>query len=98
MDPLGRMMCHVATYRAMTSQVMQLAADVCGGRLVMAHEGGYSEVYVPFCGHEVLATMADSSITAPDPFGETWILRQPNAEFDSFVSNQIDRMVAAAGL
>ena len=98
MDPLGRMMCHQATYQAMTTQVMELAAEVCEGRLVMAHEGGYSEVYVPFCGHEVLATMAGSSITAPDPFGETWFLRQPSAEFDAFVSAQITRMVEAADL
>jgi acetoin utilization deacetylase AcuC-like enzyme len=98
MDPLGRMMCHQATYKAMTTQVMELAAEVCDGRLVMAHEGGYSEVYVPFCGHEVLATMAESSITAPDPFGDTWFLRQPNAEFDEFVSGQIDRMAEAADL
>ena len=98
MDPLGRMMCHVATYHAMTKQVMELAAEVCDGRLVMAHEGGYSEVYVPFCGHQVLATMSGSEIEAPDPFGKTWVLRQPNAEFDDFVSGQITRMVAEAGL
>ena len=55
-------------------------------------------MYVPFCGHEVLATMAGSSLTAPDPFGETWFLRQPNAEFDAFVSGQITRMSEAAGL
>ncbi len=97
-DPLGRMMCHQATYQAMTEQVMHLAADVCDARLVMAHEGGYSEVYVPFCGHAVVAAMAGSDVTAPDPFGETWFLRQPNAEFDAFVSGQLDRMVAAADL
>jgi len=91
-------MCHVATYHAMTKQVMELAAEVCDGRLVMAHEGGYSEVYVPFCGHQVLATMSASSITAPDPFGTTWVLRQPNAEFDDFASGQISRMAAAADL
>ncbi|MCL4119277.1 UNVERIFIED_CONTAM: hypothetical protein GTU68_045297 [Idotea baltica] len=98
LDPLGRMMCHTATYQAMTTQVMELAADVCDGRLVMAHEGGYSEVYVPFCGHAVLMEMAGSDITAPDPFGETWIRRQPNAEFDDFVSAQISRMATAADL
>ena len=98
MDPLGRMMCHQATFQAMTAQVMELAAEVCDGRLVMAHEGGYSEVYVPFCGHTVVATMAASDIVAPDPFGQTWFRRQPNAEFDSFVSGQIDRMIAAAEL
>ena len=98
MDPLGRMLAHQATFQTMTSRVMQLAGDICDGRLMMAHEGGYSEVYVPFCGHDVLATLAGSTVTAPDPFGETWKLRQPNAEFDAFVSGQLQRMVAAAGL
>ena len=98
MDPLGRMMCHQATYRAMSRQVLDLAGEVCDGRLVMAHEGGYSELYVPFCGHEVLATMAGSSVLAPDPFGNTWELRQPDANFDAFASDLITRMVAAAGL
>lgn len=98
MDPLGRMLCHTATYQAMTRQVMELAAEVCDCRLAMAHEGGYSEVYVPFCGHTVLAEMVGSAIAAPDPFGDTWLLRQPNAEFDAFVSDQITRMATAAGL
>jgi len=98
MDPLGRMMCHTATYQTMTRQVMELAVDVCDGRLAMAHEGGYSEVYVPFCGHTVLAEMVGSAIVAPDPFGDTWVLRQPNADFDAFVSDQITRMATAAGL
>ena len=98
MDPLGRMLAHQATFTAMTRQVLQLADEVSDGRLMMAHEGGYSEVYVPFCGHEVLATMAGSGITAPDPFGGTWALRQPNEEFDTFVSGQLTRMAEAAGL
>ena len=30
----------------------------CGGRLVAAHEGGYSDVYVPFCGLAAIEAMA----------------------------------------
>ncbi len=97
LDPLGRMLATAATFAAMTAQIMDLAADICGGRLVMAHEGGYSEVYVPFCGHAVVARMAGSHIEATDPFEPTFTKRQPLADFDTFALGRIDAMVAAQG-
>ncbi|MBI1415848.1 MAG: class II histone deacetylase [Limimaricola sp.] len=94
-DPLGRMLAHQGTFAEMTRAVMELAHDVCGGRLMMAHEGGYSETYVPFCGHAVLAEMAGSSIAAPDPFGDVFALRQPDAAFDAFVEARLYEMAQA---
>ncbi|MDE0851605.1 class II histone deacetylase [Yoonia sp.] len=94
-DPLARMMAHQGTFQAMTRQVMDLAADVCDGKLLLVHEGGYSEVYVPFCGHAVLAELSGSQVQAPDPYGETWIKRQPNARFDAFVNSIITDMADA---
>lgn len=94
-DPLGRMLATAETFNIMTQQVKALAADLCDGRLMMAHEGGYSEVYVPFCGHVVLAEMAASSIKAPDPFGEVFPLRQPGPAFDRFLDGWLDEMAAA---
>ena len=91
-DPLGRMLATAETFRAMTAQVMALAQDICGGRLVMVHEGGYSESYVPFCGHAVLQEMSASRITAPDPFAEVFPLRQPDAGFDAYLDNVIADM------
>lgn len=84
-DPLGRMLATAETFALMTRQVMALADDVCGGKLLMVHEGGYSETYVPFCGHNVLQEMSGSQITAPDPFAEVFPLRQPDARFDAFM-------------
>jgi len=78
-DPLSRMLCTAETYQLMTAQLMDTADDLCASRLVMAHEGGYSEVYVPFCGHAVLQQMSGSSICAPDPFAEAFSRRQPGA-------------------
>ncbi|WP_298430187.1 class II histone deacetylase [uncultured Jannaschia sp.] len=95
LDPLGRMMATAETFAAMTAQVMELAGDICDGRLVMAHEGGYSEVYVPFCGHAVLSTMAGSATVAPDPFAETFARRQPDSSFDAFAAGRIAEMVEA---
>lgn len=94
-DPLGRMLCTVETFRAMTKRVGALATDICDGRLVMVHEGGYSETYVPFCGHAVLAEMAGSDIDAPDPFAETLKLRQPSDDFVAWIDARTDAMASA---
>lgn len=77
-DPLSRMMATAETFRALTEAAMEAAADLCGSRLVLVHEGGYSEVYVPFCGHNVLQQMSGSQIIAADPLAETFNLRQPS--------------------
>jgi acetoin utilization deacetylase AcuC-like enzyme len=93
-DPLGRMLATAATFRAMTAMMIQSATALCGGKLVLAHEGGYSEVYVPFCGHAVLEELSGSHITAPDPLAETFALRQPDARFDAFVDAWLDDIAA----
>ncbi|QQA43250.1 class II histone deacetylase [Pelagovum pacificum] len=94
-DPLSRMLCTAETYRAMTAMTQDLAAELCDGRLLVVHEGGYSEVYVPFCGHAVLEQMSGSTIRAADLFAETYAGRQPSARFDAFVSELIGEMEEA---
>ena len=94
-DPLGRMLATADTFTQMTRQVMKLADDVCGGKLLMVHEGGYSETYVPFCGHNVLQEMSGSHINAPDPFAEVFPLRQPDERFDAYFDDVINDMVTA---
>jgi acetoin utilization deacetylase AcuC-like enzyme len=96
-DPLSRMMATAETFGAMTGQMMQAADDLCEGRLVLVHEGGYSEVYVPFCGHAVLEAISASAITAPDPLAQTLRLRQPGPAFDAFVDGWIDDLTRAFG-
>lgn len=97
-DPLGRMLATADTFRQMTRAVMAVADQVCGGRVMMAHEGGYSEVYVPFCGHAVVEELAQSPITAPDPLADTLRQRQPDARFDAYVGALIDEQARALGL
>lgn len=89
-DPLSRMLASVDTFAQMTAQIKKAAKDLCDGRLVLVHEGGYSEVYVPFCGHATIATLAGSSIDAPDPFADTFALRQPGVRFQSFLDGWVD--------
>ncbi len=57
-DPLGRMSVTASGYRAMTRMLMDVADEVCGGRIMMTHEGGYSPTYVPLCGVSVLSEMS----------------------------------------
>lgn len=94
-DPLGRMLATAETFAWMTAATKALADELCEGRLVLVHEGGYSEVYAPFCGHAVLQTLAGSTIAAADPLAETLAARQPDARFDAFVSDWIGQMEAA---
>src|SRR5665811_740533 len=59
MDPLGRMSLTTASYRAMTSTIRALADECCDGRLVITLEGGYSEIYAPYC----TAAIAEGLVT-----------------------------------
>jgi hypothetical protein len=38
--------------------LQQQAEQHCSGRMVAVHEGGYSELYVPFCGLAVIEQMS----------------------------------------
>lgn len=88
-DPLARMMCSAETYQLMTRQIMA----VTDGRLVAAHEGGYSEVYVPFCGHAMLEEMSGSSIHAEDPMYKRINAQQPDEHADAFHRSVVDRLL-----
>jgi acetoin utilization deacetylase AcuC-like enzyme len=68
LDPLARMLCDSETYRLLTRQLMVVAGEVCQGRLLLCHEGGYSEVYVPFCGLAVMEELAGIKTPVTDPF------------------------------
>ena len=97
-DPLARMQATAETFAEMTKRMMTLAAEVCNDRLVLVHEGGYSEVYVPFCGHATIAALAGSSIAAPDPLAESFRIRQPSPPFDDFLRKSIDLMAEHLGM
>ncbi len=91
-DPLARMLLHSESYRAMTQLVRDAAARHCGGRLVVVHEGGYSEAYVPFCGHAIVETLAGVRTQVEDPMLDLAILQQPSARFAAFQRQLIDEM------
>jgi acetoin utilization deacetylase AcuC-like enzyme len=68
-DPLGRMMVSAEGYRQMTRLLMDAADRLCGGRLLMSHEGGYSAMYAPYCGLAVLEELSGHRTPVNDPWG-----------------------------
>ncbi|MEL7466499.1 MAG: class II histone deacetylase [Pseudomonadota bacterium] len=97
-DPLSRMLATSETFDDLTSLAMEDADALCGGKLVCNHEGGYSELHVPFCGHAVIARMAGSKITAPDPLAERLARHQPRAKAVEFHRAWIDDIAEIHGL
>jgi acetoin utilization deacetylase AcuC-like enzyme len=93
-DPLSRMLLGAADFAMLTDIIMEQT----GGALVMAHEGGYSEAHVPFCGHAVLQTMSGSSITAEDPLGARIKGQQPETRFNQLQETLISEMASLHGM
>jgi acetoin utilization deacetylase AcuC-like enzyme len=67
-DPLARQMMTAGGYRQLTDLLLDAAGRLCGGRLMMTHEGGYSAAYVPFCGLAVLESLSGHRTGIEDPF------------------------------
>ena len=83
LDPLGRMLLTANDFRRLTAQLRAAADELCGGRLVLAHEGGYSAMYVPFCGLACVEELAGFRSSVVDPFeadagAPTWLALQPH--------------------
>lgn len=94
-DPLSRMQAHSGTFREMTRMIMDVADDLCGGRVVAVHEGGYAEVVVPFCALAVVEQLSGHKTDVVDPFEEITAGQQPAEDFVRF---QRERLKAQAGL
>jgi acetoin utilization deacetylase AcuC-like enzyme len=94
MDPLGRMMLHSDSYRQLTRLVMDAAADCCAGRVVCAHEGGYSAHLSPLCGHAVVETLAGVRTAVEDPFVE----HIAGSDGQELAPHQAEAVERAAGL
>lgn len=92
LDPLARMQCHSESFRKMTEHTMRLAQLHCQNKLVMLHEGGYSESYVPFCGHATLEALCAWRSAVEDPLLEFITLQQPSQHFIDFQRKLIDDM------
>ncbi|WP_300725537.1 class II histone deacetylase [Pseudomonas sp.] len=91
-DPMARMLLHSESFRLMTRALRQAAERLCQGRLVLVHEGGYSEVYVPFCGLATIEELVGVRTEVDDPMLEAIQLQQPKEAFLGFQRQLIERM------
>lgn len=89
-DPLARMQLHSDTYREMTRMVKSIAESVCQGRLVLAHEGGYSEAYVPFCGLATMESLSGIKTEVEDPLLDFITLQQPQGSTLAYQKQHLD--------
>jgi acetoin utilization deacetylase AcuC-like enzyme len=93
-DPLARMLAHAETFRAMATRIKALAEELCNGKLLCVHEGGYSELMVPFCGLAIVETLSGEKTGVVDPLHDIIEAQQPPADMIAF---QRARLEAQAG-
>ena len=70
LDPLGPMILDSETYREMMLKVMEAAAILCEDKVVVVHEGGYSETYVPICALALIEALSSQSSPVKDYVGD----------------------------
>ena len=98
MDPLGRMSLTTAAYRSMTRRLRDLADDICEGRLVIALEGGYSEIYAPYCTASIgegLCDGLDGISPVEEPYGPRAESMPSSREIGLDAQKSIDDAIAA---
>jgi acetoin utilization deacetylase AcuC-like enzyme len=96
-DPLAQMLLTAAGYSELTKKILQLADEVCSGRVMMTHEGGYSPVYVPYCGLAVLEQMSGIKTGMNDPYGHAFE-NLPDQKLSAAQADRISQVVATHAL
>ena len=72
MDPLGRMTVTTSGFREMALTLIEVANEVCDGRLIVSQEGGYAPEYAPYCSASVAETLTgpgEAFLPIGDPYG-----------------------------
>jgi acetoin utilization deacetylase AcuC-like enzyme len=93
MDPQGSMLLSSTDFRNMT-RLVKIAADKhCQGRLLIAHEGGYSNEQVPFCGVAVVEELSGKDSGINDPFSAE-IRLMGDQELQSHQEKRVQQSVA----
>jgi acetoin utilization deacetylase AcuC-like enzyme len=80
MDQLGRMCVSTEGYRQMTAAVIGIAERHAGGRVVVLQEGGYSELYSPYCSLAIVETLARTRTGVPEPQAVDYLETMPYAQ------------------
>jgi acetoin utilization deacetylase AcuC-like enzyme len=65
-DPLGQLSLTAEGYRLITDIIIRIAQDVCGGKLALVLEGGYSVDGIKEAGSRVIRRLAGLDAAEPD--------------------------------
>ena len=95
-DPLARMACSADAFRQFAARLAALADEVCGGRLVACHEGGYSQGYAPVCTWAAVEGLSGVRTGHVDPY-DAWLGGIPEATEVGPAGAAIDRVVEVHG-
>jgi len=96
-DVLGHMQLHAGSFREMTRMMVDTAERLGHGRVVMVHEGGYSEVHVPFCAIAAIEALSGLTSEVRDPFMDFIERQQPPDDFDALHRARIRHQAALLG-
>jgi acetoin utilization deacetylase AcuC-like enzyme len=66
-DPIGNCCLTSRSYYDFTAQLLQLANEVCDGKVVFSLEGGYNLIGLPICCHAVISALLHEDFS-PHPF------------------------------
>jgi acetoin utilization deacetylase AcuC-like enzyme len=93
LDPLARMALTTEAYRQMTQLIMDVAAETCGGRLVVTQEGGYAPTYAPYCSATIAETLigpVEGVTPIVDPYGSRAETMPPTRELGLDAARALD--------
>lgn len=79
MDQLGRMCLTTDAYRWMTGALMGIADHHAGGKLVAMQEGGYSELYGPYCTLAIVEALTGTLTGVKEPHVIEYVTSMPYA-------------------
>ena len=66
-DPLARQMLSSEAFRGLTTTMVELAAELCGNRMLFTHEGGYHAATVAYMGLAVVEALSGLRSGFDDP-------------------------------
>ena len=89
LDPLAQNMMSMDGFRQISTSMHTLAEDICGGKLVLLQEGGYSAAYVPYCTAAVIEPLLGTDLGIVDLYAGSSELECCQAIFTQETQNAL---------
>ena len=86
------MLVSASGFREFGARLAALADEVCGGRLVAYHEGGYSQGYAPVCTWAAVEGLSGVRDRSEDPY-QAWLGAIQPSHDPSAAMPALDRVV-----